>query len=376
MAQAKDDAYYMSLALQLARRCKPSPNPQVGAVIVKDNCIIGQGYHHAPGMPHAEIEALHDAKQAGNSVTGATMYVTLEPCCHHGRTGPCCEAIHHANIARVVVGMKDPDKLVSGKGISFLEKHEHEVTVGIEESACRLMLDTYTQHRLLKRPLIHLKAAVSMDGFLATTTGDSKWITGPATRAKGHELRSKHDAIIVGIGTVLADNPMLTVRDAEGTNPTRVVLDTHLRIPLSAAMLQSSQEADVILLHSENASPDRIAELKKIPNVHLQPCNTVNGKLDIKQIISQLNDFGFLSALVEGGSSVHGAFLKSGLADRFSLFVAPKILGSGVSWSGGVPGVKKVTDSIQADKSSIRISLIEGDTLIEGTFPRSNLITR
>lgn len=362
MNAATDDATYMKLALSLAKQCKPSPNPQVGAVIVKDSHIIGQGYHKAPGMPHAEIEALRSATQ---SVKGATLYVTLEPCCHTGRTGPCTIALHEAGISRIVVGMKDPDPNVAGKGINYLEAKGHCVCVGVLEDACQKMLATYVQHRTLGRPQIHLKAAITLDGFLATSNGDSKWITGPKARAHGHQLRALHDGILVGIGTVLADNPLLTVRDAIGPNPTRIVLDTMARIPLDAKLLQTTDEAKVVIIHSTDAPSAKIRALKAQANVVLLSCASSNGLLDMHEVIDHLDALGCLSVLVEGGSKIHGAFVTAKLADRFSVFIAPKLIGNGISWAA-LPGAQLMANAIQAQTQNV--VQLGNDTLIEGNF--------
>ncbi|MBN2527844.1 MAG: bifunctional diaminohydroxyphosphoribosylaminopyrimidine deaminase/5-amino-6-(5-phosphoribosylamino)uracil reductase RibD [Deltaproteobacteria bacterium] len=371
MKPAKDDAAYMRLALNLARKSRPNPNPRVGSVIVKNNRVIGQGYHHSPGMPHAEIEALNDARQSGEDVEGATIYVTLEPCCHYGRTGPCCVAVHESGIRRVVVGMQDPDTLVAGKGIESLRQNGHDVEVGVLETECRQLLDTYIQHRHLGRPLFHLKAAISMDGYVATKSGDSKWITGPLSRTKAHELRASHDAILVGIGTVLADNPTLNVRHLQGDNPTRVVLDSWLRIPDTCNLLQTPNESNVVLIHGPKAPEHRISTLSQRKNIQLIECPTVNAVLDLKGVSTIMNSLGFLSVLVEGGSLVHGSFIHHRYADRLSLFIAPKIIGEGIPWAT-LPGVDTVSNSVTLSYKSIRTTSLECDTLIEGTFEYPN----
>ena len=369
MAPAKDDASYMSLALSLAAASRPSPNPRVGAVIVQNNRIIGQGFHRAPGRPHAEIEALDDARRSGIDVSGATIYVTLEPCCHFGRTGPCTVAIHEAGIDRVVVGMRDPDPKVSGNGIKFLREKNHPVDVGVLENECRQLLDAYAFHRKYQRPQIHLKAAVTLDGYIADTEGMSKWITGPAARATGHKLRAYHDAILVGIGTVLADNPTLNVRDAAGINPTRIVLDSQLRIPDNARLLNTPDDGPVILMHGTNAPAKRIDILGAKPNVRLLPCHRDKGGLELHNVLKHLNGLGFLGVLVEGGSAVHGAFIQSRLADRLSLFVAAKILGSGTPWAT-LPAGTAIGDAITLVPESVQSIQLGSDTLIEGTFAK------
>ena len=359
----------MSLALSLAAKTRPSPNPRVGAVIVKDSRIIGRGFHLAPGKPHAEIEALNDAKRAGCDVVGATIYVTLEPCCHYGRTGPCTVAIHDAGINRVVVGMQDPDPQVSGKGIGFLRENGHPVDVGILENKCRQLLDAYIFHREHQRPQIHLKAAITLDGYISDTRGDSKWITGPAARARGHELRAYHDAILVGAGTVLADNPTLNVRDAAGINPTRIVLDSRLRTPDDARLLNTPEAGTVVFMHDANAPRNQIEIFSQKTNVQLLSCNRNHAGLNLTDVVTHLNSLGFLSVLVEGGSAVHGAFIRSRLADRLSLFIAPKILGSGTPWAT-LPTGTAIRDAIALAPESIESTQLGEDTLIEGMFVR------
>ncbi len=367
MASVIDDNHFMRLALALARQSRPSPNPRVGAVIVQHNRIVGKGFHRAPGQPHAEIEALQDAASAAESVRNATIYVTLEPCCHQGRTGPCSVALHEAGIGRIVVGMADPDPLVAGNGIATLRDAGHQVDVGILEDDCKQMLHAYIHHRIHGRPLIHLKAATTMDGYIATVTGNSKWITSAKARAVGHGLRASHDGILVGGGTVLADNPTLTVRDADGKTPARVVLDSHLRIPLESNLLKTSSEGKVIVLHCADVPLHQANTLSNIPNVHLIECKQKNELLDITDVIQKLNDLGFLSVLVEGGSKLHGAFIQAKLADQLSLFIAPKIIGSGIPWAS-IPGVANIAEAIQLKPDSIHTTQLDMDTLIEGDF--------
>lgn len=367
MASVIDDNHFMRLALALARQSRPSPNPRVGAVIVQQNRIVGKGFHRAPGQPHAEIEALKDATDAGENVCNATIYVTLEPCCHQGRTGPCSVALHQSGIGRIVVGMADPDPLVGGNGIASLRRSGHQVDVGVLEDECKQLLHTYIHHRTHGRPLVHLKAATTLDGYLATATGDSKWITSSKARAVGHQLRASHDGILIGSGTVLADNPTLTVRDADGKTPTRVILDSHLRIPLESNLLKTSSEGKVIVLHSADVSLHQANILSNIPNVQLIECKQKNDMLDIDDVIQKLNDLGFLSVLVEGGSKLHGAFIQAKLADQLSLFIAPKIIGSGIPWAS-IPGVANIVEAIQLKTDTIHTTQLDMDTLIEGDF--------
>ena len=227
------DEDYMKLALRLANKGlgKTSPNPMVGAVIVKDNRIIGQGYHHHFGGKHAEINAIESTTE---DISGATMYVTLEPCCHYGKTPPCVEAIIKNDIGKVVIGILDPYPSMSGRSMEILRQHGIETKVGVLEEECRSLNEAYLKHIITGVPLVTVKFAQTLDGRIATSTGNSQWISSPASQRMAHKLRTTHDAVMVGAGTVLSDNPQLTVRLVKGRNPTRIILDSRLRIPLKA----------------------------------------------------------------------------------------------------------------------------------------------
>ncbi len=318
----------MKLALALAAKSHPSPNPQVGAVVVADGEVIGSGYHDHPGAPHAEIVALADA---GNRTRGTDLYVTLEPCVHHGRTGPCVEAILEAGISRVIVGISDPDPRVNGAGIRFLEQHGLTVVSGVLEEACRAQLKSYITHRQLRRPYTTLKAAITLDGYLASVTGDARWISSKASRTVAHEMRASSDAVLVGIGTVLADEPMLTVRHVPGNSPQRVILDSRLRTPLTARIVTSAREIPTIIVHT--AGEDRAAPFCDIPGIEMLQCTaTGNGRVDLVDLSQKLGDRGITSLLVEGGATVITAFMEASIADELVLFIAPRILGQGRSF--------------------------------------------
>ena len=325
------ESRYMEAAVALARKSRPSPNPRVGAVLVKDGTIVGAGFHEKPGTPHAEVNAIADA---GVHAEGADLYVTLEPCVHFGRTGPCVKAIESACIRRVFVGMTDPDIRVNGQGIAYLRNAGIEVETGVDESHCRQLLEGYITHRTKGRPHIILKAAITLDGYVATTTHDSKWISSSDSRKLAHALRAEADAVLVGIGTVLHDDPMLTVRDADGPCPLRIVLDSSLAIPLESKLIRTAEKCPLLLVHNNIASEERRQQLQKIPGVSILNCKqTPSGHIDLSDLATRLAENGVLSLLVEGGSQIMSAFLETPLVDQLVLFIAPKIIGSGIPFT-------------------------------------------
>ncbi len=361
------DPAFMDMALELAIKSRPSPNPRVGAVVVKDGKVIGRGFHKQPGMPHAEIVALTDAGEASR---GADMYVTLEPCCHHGKTGPCVETLAAAGIRRVAIGMVDPDPLVNGKGISRLKQLEIDFEVDIQKQKCQRLLEGYATHRIQGRPLFTLKAAVTLDGALATTTGDSKWISSKASRTIGHRMRAEADAVLVGVKTAIIDDPELTVRLCSGPNPVRIVMDSKLKTPPSSKLIMTASQAPVLLAHTDAASAETVRQLSDIEGVDTLKCNAdKNGLIDPVDMAGKLALRGILSVLVEGGSQVHGAFASSGLADRVALFISPKVIGGGLRWIS-FPGITSIKDALTLD--NLEIIQIDSDLLLEGRFVPSN----
>lgn len=354
------DPVFMHRALELAKKSRPSPNPRVGAVLVRDGKIVGEGFHERPGLPHAEIVAIKDA---GHLSKGADLYVTLEPCSHHGRTPPCIDAVQEAGISRVAIGMVDPDPRVNGRGVKKLKQRRIEVVTGVAESACLELLESYTYHRTQGRPFVTLKAASTLDGKLASTTGDSKWISSEQSRQRAHQMRAESDAVLVGIETVLSDDPSLTARMTSGENPLRIVLDSHLRTPVTAQML-GDNEAGVILVHTTN-QPVALAKYRDHRNVELLKCGTEGEPVDLKQLLGELGRRGILSLLVEGGGIVHGAFADAGLANKMALFLAPRLLGSGRSWIS-FPGRERIADGLKLDE--LRVTKIASDLLIESYF--------
>lgn len=320
-----DDELYMRQALALACLAEgdTSPNPMVGAVIVSaDGEVVGEGYHHKAGQPHAEINALKEAKKLAR---GGTIYVTLEPCSHFGRTGPCCEAIIAAGLKRVVAAVEDPNPKVAGNGFKRLRDAGIEVTVGVCAEEARLLNEKFFHWIVTGRPFVSMKYAMTLDGKIATRTGDSKWITGEDARAYGHYLRKAHDCILVGKNTVLADDPELTTRLVEGRNPLRIVLDSNCEIPMTAKIFDG--EAETLLVTGTCLPGAKQAKAEALPKVEVLQLPAVNGKLPVALLLQELAGRNLTSILVEGGSTVHGDFLEAGLVDRIYAFIAPKLIG-------------------------------------------------
>ena len=316
----------MRMALDLARQATVGvrPNPKVGAVIVKDGVILGQGYHKYFGGPHAEIEALNNA---GGSVQNATMYVTLEPCCHYGKTPPCTDAIIKAGIKRVVIGMPDPNPLVHLKSIEILKQNGIQVETGIEEAACKQLNREFITLITTGFPFVTMKIAQTFDGRIATRNRHSKWITGSEARKVGHQMRSESDAVVVGIGTVLADNPRLTVRHVNGRMPIRIVMDSRLRIPLESHLL-TDEFADKTIIATTSVDSDRrgkiISRGAKIWDI---PADNA-GRISVPGLLKKSVTEKISALMVEGGSEVYTSFLKEKLVHRLVLFLAPKLLGA------------------------------------------------
>jgi diaminohydroxyphosphoribosylaminopyrimidine deaminase/5-amino-6-(5-phosphoribosylamino)uracil reductase len=310
-----DDRRYMRLALEEGRKGRPSPNPHVGAVIVRGGEVIAVGHHPKAGEGHAEANAI---RAAGEAARGATLYVTLEPCNHHGRTPPCSEAVLEAGLARVVIGCADPHPHVPGS-IARLRQAGIEVVVPVLEAQARALIADFEKHIRTKRPYVIAKAAITLDGKMATRTGSSKWITGPEARTEAHRMRDRADAVMVGVGTVLADDPALTVRHVPGRNPLRVVLDRALRTPPTAAILHT-EEAKTLVYHAAEASQERREAL----------ASTGAELIEAGSLTDVLDDLGrrdVVRLLVEGGPTLHGALFAEGLVDHVAVFIAPKILG-------------------------------------------------
>ena len=324
------DEKFMRQALRLARRGlgKVSPNPLVGAVIVKGGRVIARGYHKYFGGDHAEVDAL---KKAEEDVSGSTLYVTLEPCRHWGKTPPCVDAIIKSKIARVFVGMLDPFPEMQGKSIELLNKHGIETVVGVMEADCRALNEVYLRWVTAGRPYVTVKWAQTLDGKIATAQGRSRWISSPASLKLAHKLRATHDAILVGVNTVLKDDPELTPRLVKGQNPVRVVLDSKLRIPLGSIGLANQDKAKTLIAATPAAPEEKLAALKKVGIEVLTLPPDSAGHVDLKALLKTLAQRQISSVLVEGGAGVITSFLRLGLADKIICIIAPKLMGAGTS---------------------------------------------
>jgi diaminohydroxyphosphoribosylaminopyrimidine deaminase / 5-amino-6-(5-phosphoribosylamino)uracil reductase len=366
----KDPGAYMRIALELAAKGAgyTSPNPMVGAVVVDpDGRIIGQGYHQSIGGPHAEVNAIDDA---GPAARGATLFVTLEPCNHFGLTPPCTRKIHDAGISHVVVAMPDPNPRVKGGGNAYLASQGVRVTVGVCEEQARRLNESFIKYITTRRPFVVLKCAATMDGRLATRTGDSRWITGEESRAYVHSLRHEYDAILVGVETVKIDNPRLTARipaSADGRkpkDPLRVILDTHLTIPDASRALYPESDAQTLIVTGP-ADPGRRMALTRNQKVRILESPLQNGRIDLNALMDRLGNMGVASLFIEGGSRVIAASLAAGIVDKVLFFYAPKISGGddGVPICKG-PGPEFMKDCIPVSDVSVR--QFDNDILIAG----------
>jgi diaminohydroxyphosphoribosylaminopyrimidine deaminase/5-amino-6-(5-phosphoribosylamino)uracil reductase len=320
-----DDARFMRLALRLGRRGlgRTSPNPPVGAVVVAHGTVVGRGYHRKAGLPHAEADAL---RAAGGRARGATLYVTLEPCAHYGRTPPCTDAIAAAGVRRVVIGARDPNPAVPGNGMARLRAAGIDVSSGVLQPASEQLIAAFRKHVTTGLPLVTLKLAASLDGRIATVTGESRWITSEASRRFVHRLRSEHDAILVGAETVIQDDPELTCRLRGGHNPLRVILDGRLRVPLRARVLTNTGSAATLVVTGRGAAGARIRQIEAMgAGVLSLPANA--GQLSIVRVLRALARRNVMSVLIEGGATVAALALRARSVDRLLIFYAPKLIG-------------------------------------------------
>jgi diaminohydroxyphosphoribosylaminopyrimidine deaminase / 5-amino-6-(5-phosphoribosylamino)uracil reductase len=357
-----DDEHWMKRAIRLAEagRGRTSPNPVVGAVLIKKGKVVGEGYHAKIGEAHAEMIAL---RQAREKARGASLYLNLEPCTHYGRTPPCVPQVIKAGVKRVVIGMEDPNPLVNGKGIKALKKSGVDVEVGVLEAECRRLNEAFCKYIVKKEPFVVLKVAATLDGKIATRKGDSKWISGEASRRFVHKLRDQVDGVLVGIGTVLRDDPLLTTRMKGEREPYRIVLDSRLRIPEEARVFEQSP-SKVILATTGSAPQDKIERLEK-RGVHVLIIDSREGRVNLRSCLSQLGEIGVMNLLVEGGSQVNGSFLDEGLIDKFLLFLSSKLMGDpralGIFGGRGVSNLKEAVGLRE-----IKTKRIGEDIFVEG----------
>lgn len=339
----------------------------VGAVLVKGGKVAGEGYHIRAGEDHAEIVAL---KQAGREARGSTLYINLEPCSHSGRTPPCAPALIEAGIKRVVAGMEDPNPAVKGRGLGLLRQAGLDVEVGILEKTCRALNEDFSKHIRTGEPFVILKAASTLDGKIATRQGESKWITGEASRRFVHRLRNRVDGIVVGIETILKDDPLLTARVRGGRDPYRIILDSRLRIPEKAKVL-ASNPGKTIIATTARAPRKRQADLER-QGARVLVLDSKEKRVGLRSLLARLGEMEMISLLVEGGSEVNGSFLTEGLIDKMFLFLAPKIIGGhGAPGIFGGAGAATLEGAFFLD--SLKVRKIGEDLLIEG-YPKKRCL--
>jgi diaminohydroxyphosphoribosylaminopyrimidine deaminase/5-amino-6-(5-phosphoribosylamino)uracil reductase len=331
----------------------------VGALIVRNGQVIGQGYHHHYGGSHAEINAIQDA---GEEVSGATLYVTLEPCCHYGKTPPCVEAIIKGNISRVVIGTVDPNPLVNGKTIDILKQRGIETKVGVRGEECYRLNEAYFKHIQTGIPFVTMKFAQTLDGRIATITGNSQWISSERSRELAHKLRALHDGILVGMGTILADKPQLTVRLVKGRNPLRIIPDSKLRIPLSSKILRDQDITPTIIATTPRADEEKLSLLRKMGVEVLMIDEDEKGEVNLKDLLRKLGKRGISSLLVEGGARIITSFLHQELVDKVVIAIAPKIMGKGIEAVGDL-GIQDVDHALRL--SFAKIYRAGGDIVVE-----------
>lgn len=353
------DEHYMKMALKLAARGRgyASPNPMVGAVIVKNGKIIGQGYHACCGENHAEVNAIQNATE---DVAGSTLYVTLEPCCHHGKTPPCTDLIIRHKISRVVIGPADANPLVSCRGMSCLQGAGIEVVSGVLEQECRRLNEVFFHFMETGQPFVTVKYAQTLDGRIATASGQSQWISSPASLNFAHQMRACHDAILVGVGTVRADNPTLTVRRVRGRNPLRVILDSNLVVSPRANVMRHLKEAPTLVATTKQASDRAFQELAETGAeiVTIQPDE--QNRVNLRELLKVLAARNVSSVLIEGGAQMITSALRDNLVNRLVVVIAPKILGRGIEAIGDL----SIRDLQQAKLLSVQKVMKKGDDVI------------
>lgn len=349
----KTDKEYMSMAIELALRAqgRTNPNPLVGAIVVKDSRIVGKGYHKKCGTPHAEIHAL---RAAGQKAKGATLYVTLEPCNHFGRTPPCTDAIIASGIKKVVMAMPDPNPITNGRGIRKLNKNGMKTIVGILKEEAAAINKPFIKFVTKKMPYVRLKVAESIDGKIATRSGDSRWITADDSRRYVHELRGKVDAVMVGVGTLLKDDPLLLSKVPGSTQPIRIVVDSTLKTPTNARIFLKKDKYSVVIATTKEASFKK-AELFAKNGISILFCKTKNGMVDLRDLLKKLSMLNIVDLMVEGGGELAASLIEEKLVDKFSFFIAPKIIGGRQARTPVEgSGIDKMKDAVLLKNVSVR----------------------
>ncbi|WP_341479383.1 bifunctional diaminohydroxyphosphoribosylaminopyrimidine deaminase/5-amino-6-(5-phosphoribosylamino)uracil reductase RibD [Clostridium gasigenes] len=357
------DENYMKLALELAKKGmgKVNPNPMVGAIIVKNGKVIGEGYHEAFGQAHAEVNAFNSLIE---DAAGSTIYVTLEPCSHYGKTPPCVDKIIENKISRVIVGAFDPNPVVSGKGVKNLRDVGIEVITGVLEDECTKINEVFMKYIVSKKPFVILKSAMSLDGKIATSKGESKWITGEKSRIEVHKLRNEVSAIMVGVNTIINDNPQLTCRLENGRNPIRIVVDSTLRIPIESKVISDIDEAKTIIATTDKGSSDKILELTNA-GVTVLIIKSKDGRVDLQELMIKLGNLNIDSILLEGGGILNFSALDQGIVDKIQIYISPKIIGGEKSKTPvGGNGIEILKDAFKIQGLTSRS--VGEDILIEG----------
>ncbi len=359
------DVKYMSLALELAEkgRGKVEPNPMVGAVMVKNGLVVGKGYHRAFGGPHAEVFALNEG---GEACADATLYVSMEPCAHYGKTAPCVDAIIKAGIKEVVIAIIDPNPITSGKGMRRLREAGIDVKLGVMESQATKLNAPFLKLMQKGLPYVIVKWAMSLDGKIATHAGDSRWISSEESREYVHKIRGQVDGIMVGINTVQRDDPLLTCRIEGGRNPRRIIIDSNAALPLNSRLINTIQESELFIAAGNNAPQERIEKLKQL-GCKIIPTRSANGLVNMKTLFQQLGKMNLTNVLVEGGSRVITSIIEERLADKIMVFIAPIIVGGEGALSSVMgAGITHICESIKL--TDITTKRFANDLVIEGVL--------
>ena len=353
---------YMRRAIELAKRGNTAPNPMVGAVLVKAGKTIAEGFHSYAGGPHAEVVAL---RKAGKKAKGADLYVNLEPCCHQGRTPPCTDAIIKSGVSKVYIGMKDPNKLVNGKGIRRLKAAGIKVSLGLWKEHCEKLNEGFVKAVKTGLPLVTMKTAISLDGKIATRTGNSQWISGTESRNFVHELRNQNSAILIGTNTILKDNPLLTCRLKKmgGRHPTRIILDRENKIPLKAKVFSNSKKQRVIYVSGSKISLKRKKTLVE-KNIEIINGKTNKSGFDLKHLMKHLVKKDLTSVLIEGGGEINNSALKAGIVDKIYIFISPILIGGkqAPGLIGGL-GVSKIVKALSL--KNMKVTEMGEDLMVE-----------